>query len=87
MLPCRKGIDVGPVCSSVLVKLCAQRRDLPMAMDIFYRLSGHSTLNRQGARQRRGGGQHVRKEGACVRTAVRINLTVCALSPLAAPSH
>ena len=62
MLSCRKGIDVGPVCSSVLVKLCAQRRDLPMAMDIFYRLSGHSTLNRQGTRQR-GGGQYARKGG------------------------
>ncbi len=42
----RRGVDIGPVCSSVLVKLCAQRRDLPMALDIFHRLSGQSTLNR-----------------------------------------
>ena len=42
----RKGVDVGPVCASVLIKLCAQRRDLPLALDIFHRLSGHSTLNR-----------------------------------------
>ncbi|KAG1664708.1 hypothetical protein FOA52_006683 [Chlamydomonas sp. UWO 241] len=42
----RRGTDVGPVCASVLIKLCAQRRDLPLALDVFHRLAGHSTLNR-----------------------------------------
>ncbi len=33
---CRRGVDVGPVCASVLIKMCAQRRDLALALNIFH---------------------------------------------------
>jgi pentatricopeptide repeat protein len=42
----KKGVDVGPVCASVVIKLCARRRDIGLALDIYHRLSGQSTLNR-----------------------------------------
>ena len=42
----KKNVDVGPVCASVMLKLCARRRDIDLALDIYHRLSGQSTLNR-----------------------------------------
>ena len=42
----KKGEDVGPVCASVVLKLCARRRDIDLALNIYHRLSGQSTLNR-----------------------------------------
>lgn len=42
----KTGVDVGPVCASVVLKLCARRRDIDLALGIYHRLSGQSTLNR-----------------------------------------
>lgn len=34
----------------MIIKLCVQRRNLRLAMDVFHRLHGHTTLNRYGTR-------------------------------------
>jgi len=43
---CRSSVDIGPAGASMLLKLCAQRRDLDLALDCFHKMTGRTTFNR-----------------------------------------
>ncbi len=44
---CRGGEDVGPVGASCLIKIASQRRDLDMALDLYYKMrAARTTFNR-----------------------------------------